>query len=124
MNEKDRITEEGHSMSNNDTFEMQPWGYREAVYILARWKFEAETSELVEPHRYERYSERYFTGFDMVKIVTQKSYEEINCDINLVYNKAYGSTAREGVKIRSCKSCIKSQYNKRAEREQEERKEV
>lgn len=96
MNEKDRIKEELRSMSDNGTFEMQPWGYREAVYILARWKFEAETSELVEPNRYERYSERYFTGLDMVKIISQKSYEEINCDVNLVYNRAYGNTAREG----------------------------
>lgn len=83
-------------MSDNGTFEMQPWGYREAVCMLARWKFEAENSELVEPHRYERYSERYFIGREMVKILTQKSYAEINYDINLVYNKAYGSAIREG----------------------------
>ena len=111
-------------MSDNDTFDMQPWGYREAVYILARWKFEAETSELVEPNRYGRYSERYGIGCDMVKIITQKSYEEIIYDINLVYNKAYGSTAREGYKIRDCKSCIESQYNKRVGSEWEERKDV
>lgn len=73
-------------MSDNVTFGTWPWGYREAVYMVARWKFEAENSELVELHRYERYSERYFIGRDMLKILTQKSYEEIEHDITLVYN--------------------------------------
>lgn len=73
-------------MSDNGTFDTWPLGYREAIYTLARWKLEAENSELTEPHRYERYSERYFIGRDMVKILTQKSYAEINYDITLVYN--------------------------------------
>lgn len=83
-------------MGDNGTFDRWPSGYREAVRMLARWKFEAENSELVEPHRYERYSERYFIGRDMVKTLTQRSYAEINYDINLAYNKAYGSAIREG----------------------------
>lgn len=70
--------------------------YRQAVRLLARWKFEAVNSELTEPHRYERYSDRYVIGRDMVKILTQKSYAEINYDINLAYNKVYCNTAREG----------------------------
>lgn len=70
--------------------------YRQAVHLLARWKFEAVNSELTEPHRYERYSDRYVIGCDMVKILTQKSYAEINHDINMAYNKVYCNTAREG----------------------------
>jgi hypothetical protein len=73
-------------VSDNATIDTWPWGYREAVYTLARWKFEAVNSELTEPHRYERYSERYYIGRDMVKILTQKSYAKINYDITLVYN--------------------------------------
>ena len=73
-----------------------PTEYRQAVHLLARWKFEAANSELTEPHRYERYSDRYVIGRDMVKILTQKSYAEINYDINLAYNKVYCSTIREG----------------------------
>lgn len=76
----------------------RPWTteYRQAIHLLARWKFEAANSELTEPHRYERYSERYVIGRDMVKILTQKSYAEINHDINLAYNKVYCNAAREG----------------------------
>lgn len=73
-----------------------PTEYRQAVHLLARWKFEAANSELTEPHRYERYSDRYVIGRNMVKILTQKSYAEINYDINLAYNKVYCSTIREG----------------------------
>lgn len=73
-------------MSDNGTFDTWPRGYREAIYTLARWKLEAESSELTEPHRYERYSERYFIGRGMVKTLTQKSYAEINYDITLAYN--------------------------------------
>lgn len=71
-------------------------GYRQAIHLLARWKFEALNSELTEPHRYKRYSDRYVIGCDMAKILTQKSYTEINHDIDLVYNKFYCSTIREG----------------------------
>lgn len=70
--------------------------YRQAIHLLARWKFEAVNSELTEPHRYERYSDRYDIGRDMVKILTQKSYAEINYDINLAYNKVYCSAIGEG----------------------------
>lgn len=72
-----------------------PAEYRQAVHLLARWKFEAVNSELVEPHRYKRYSERYFVGLNMAKILAQKSYEEINHDIDLAYNKVYCSAIRE-----------------------------
>lgn len=70
--------------------------YRQAIHLLARWKFEAVNSELTEPHRFKRYKDRYFIGRDMVKILTQKSYAEINYDITLAYNKVYCNTAREG----------------------------
>lgn len=75
-----------------------PWTteYRQAIHLLARWKFEAVNSELTEPNRYKRYSERYVIGRDMVKILTQKSYALINYDINLTYNKVYCNTIREG----------------------------
>ena len=73
-----------------------PTEYRQAVHLLARWKFEAVNSELTEPHRYKWYNERYLIGRDMVKILTQKSYVEINYDINLAYNEVYCSSIREG----------------------------
>lgn len=75
-----------------------PWTaeYRQAIHLLARWKNEMVNSELTEPHRYKRYNERYLIGRDMVKILTQKSYAEINYDINLVYNEVYCSSIREG----------------------------
>ena len=76
----------------------RPWTteYRQAVHLLARWKFEAVNSELTEPHRYKRYSDRYYVGLNMAKLLAQKSYEEINHDIDLVYNKVYCTTIREG----------------------------
>lgn len=75
-----------------------PWTaeYRQAIQLLARWKSEALNSELTEPHRYKRYSDRYVTGRDMVKILTQKSYKVINYDISLAYNEIYCSAIREG----------------------------
>lgn len=75
-----------------------PWTteYRQAIHLLARWKFEAVNSELTEPHRYERYSDRYVIGRDMVKILTQKAYAEINYDVNLAYNEVYCNAIREG----------------------------
>lgn len=73
-----------------------PTEYQQAIHLLARWKFEAVNSELTEPHRYKRYSDRYVIGRDMVKILTQKPYTEINYDISLVYNKVYCSAIREG----------------------------
>lgn len=71
-------------------------GYRQAIYRLALCKHEAINSELTEPHRYARYADRYTFGLDLVKNLTGKTYAEIDRDINLVYNNAYGSTAREG----------------------------
>ena len=79
-----------------DIFDRRPTGYWQAIHLLARWKFEAVNSELTEPHRYKRYNDRFFIGRDMVKILTRKSYAEINYDFNLVYNKIYCSTIREG----------------------------
>lgn len=73
-----------------------PTEYRRAIHLLARWKFEAANSELTDPHRYERYSDRYVIGRDMVKILTQKSYAEINYDINLAYNEVYCTAIGEG----------------------------
>lgn len=70
--------------------------YRQAIRLLAQWKFEAVNSELTEPHRHERYSDRYDIGRNIVKILTQKSNAEIDHDINFAYNKAYCSAIREG----------------------------
>lgn len=64
-------------------------GYHEAIYTLARCRFEAINSEIIEPRRYERYTERYSTGLEMVKALTGKSYQEIDRDVIAIYNKLY-----------------------------------
>lgn len=81
-----------------DSANINTWdsGYRQAIYSLANCRNEAINSELTEPHRYERYVIRYTFGLDLVKKLTGKTYAEIDRDINLVYNKAYGSTIGEG----------------------------
>lgn len=71
-------------------------GYRQAIHSLAMSKHEAINSELTEPHLYARYVTRYAFGIDLVKKLTGKTYDEIYRDISLVYNRTYGSTAREG----------------------------
>lgn len=81
-----------------DSVNINTWGsgYRRAIYSVATYRYEAINSELTEPHRYARYADRYAIGLDLVKILTGKPYAEIERDINLVYNNAYGSAIREG----------------------------
>lgn len=64
-------------------------GYQEAIYTLARYRFEALNSEVIEPRRYERYTDRYSTGLEMVKALTGKSYQEIDRDVIAIYNNLY-----------------------------------
>lgn len=64
-------------------------GYQEAIYALARCRFEALNSEITEPRRYERYTDRYSTGLEMVKVLTGKSYQEIDRDVTAICNKLY-----------------------------------
>lgn len=82
----------------SDSVNITTWdsGYRRAIYNLAAWRYEAINSELTEPHRYARYTDLYRFGVDLVKILTGKTCAEIERDINLIYNKEYGNTAREG----------------------------
>nr|DAP08919.1 MAG TPA: hypothetical protein [Caudoviricetes sp.] len=87
---------EGYSMTDSVNFNTWDSGYRRAIYSLATCRHEAINSELTEPHRYARYADRYTFGLDLVKFLTGKTYAEIDRDINLVYNKAYGNAAREG----------------------------
>ena len=83
-------------MTNSANISTWDSGYRRAIYNLAACRHEAINSELTEPHRYARYADRYAFGLDMVKTLTRKPYGEIDRDINLVYNSAYGNSAREG----------------------------
>lgn len=64
-------------------------GYHEAICNLARCRFEALNSEIIEPRRYERYSDRYSAGLEAVKVLTGKSYREIDRDVIAVYKKMY-----------------------------------
>lgn len=64
-------------------------GYQEAIYTLARCRFEALSSELVEPRRYDRYADRYSAMLEMVKALTDKSYQEIDRDVIAICNKLY-----------------------------------
>ena len=64
-------------------------GYQEAIHALARCRFEALSSEIIEPRRYERYADRYSAMFEMVKVLTGKSYQEIDLDVIAIYNKLY-----------------------------------
>lgn len=64
-------------------------GYQEAIYKLARCRFEALSSELVEPRRYERYADRYSAMLETVKSLTGKSYQEIDRDVIAIYNKLH-----------------------------------
>ena len=64
-------------------------GYQEAIYTLARYRFEALSSEIIEPRRYERYSDRYSGGLETVKALTGKSYQVIDRDVIAIYNKLY-----------------------------------
>lgn len=81
-----------------DSVNSNTWdsAYRQAIYSLATCRNEAINSELTEPHRYARYTDRYTFGLYLVKLLTGKTYDEIDLDINLVYDSAYGTTAREG----------------------------
>lgn len=64
-------------------------GYQEAIYKLARCRFEALNSDIIEPRRYERYADRYSAMLEMVKALTDKSYQEIDRDVINIYNKVY-----------------------------------
>lgn len=64
-------------------------GYQEAIYELARCRFEALNSELAEPRRYKRYSDRFSTMLETVNVLTGKSYQEIDRDVIAIYNKLY-----------------------------------
>lgn len=68
---------------------MQQWssGYQEAIYKLALCRYEAVSSEVVEPRRYERYAGRYGAMLEMVKALTGKSCREIDRDVIAIYNK-------------------------------------
>lgn len=62
-------------------------GYQEAIYKLARCRFEALNSDIIEPRRYERYADRYSIMLETVKALTGKSYQEIDRDVISIYNK-------------------------------------
>lgn len=64
-------------------------GYQEVVYALARCRFEALNSEIIEPRRYKRYADRYGIRLETVKALTGKSYQEIDRDVIAIYNKLY-----------------------------------
>lgn len=64
-------------------------GYQEAIYNLARCRFEALNSDIIEPMRYERYAVRYSAMLEMVKALTGKSYQEIDRDVIAIYNKVH-----------------------------------
>ncbi len=64
-------------------------GYQQAIYDLARCRFEALSSELVETRRYKRYADRYSIMLETVKVLTGKSYQEIDRDVIAIYNKLY-----------------------------------
>ena len=49
--------------------------------MLARWRFEALNSDIIEPGRYARYADRYSCGLEVIKALTGKSYQEIDCDV-------------------------------------------
>lgn len=72
-----------------DSANINTWssGYQEAIYKLARCRFEALNSDIIEPRRYERYADRYSTMLEMVKALTGKSYQEIDRDVIAIYNK-------------------------------------
>lgn len=57
--------------------------------MLARCRFEALSSELVEPRRYKRYADRFSTILETVKALTGKSCQEIDRDVIAIYNKLY-----------------------------------
>ena len=67
--------------------EQRSSGYQHAIYALARCRFEAINSEIIEPRRYERYADRYSAMLEMVKAPTGKSYQEIGRDVIAIYNK-------------------------------------
>lgn len=62
-------------------------GYQEAIYKLALCRFEALSSEITEPRRYERYAGRYGAMLETVKALTGKSCQEIDRDVIAIYNK-------------------------------------
>lgn len=64
-------------------------GYQEVIYELARCRFEALSSELVEPRRYKRYADRFSAILETVNVLTGKSYQEIDRDVIAIYNKLY-----------------------------------
>lgn len=64
-------------------------GYQEAIHKLARCRFEALNSDIIEPRRYERYADRYSAMLEVVKALTGKSYQEIDRDVIAVCNKVY-----------------------------------
>lgn len=61
--------------------------YQQAIYSLARCRFEALNSEIIEPRRYKRYTDRYSAMLETVKALTGKSYQEIDRDVIAIYNK-------------------------------------
>ena len=64
-------------------------GYQQAIYTLARCRFEALNSDITEPRRYERCADRYSSILETVKALTGKSYQEIDRDVTAIYNKLY-----------------------------------
>lgn len=64
-------------------------GYQQAIYELARCRFEALSSEIIEPRRYKRYADRYSIRLETVKALTGKSYQEIDRDVIAICNKLY-----------------------------------
>lgn len=62
-------------------------GYQQAIYMLARCRFEALNSEIIEPRRSERYADRYSAMLEMAKALTGESYQEIDRDVIAIYNK-------------------------------------
>lgn len=69
--------------------EQRSSGCQEAIYALARCRFEALNSEIIEPRRYERYTDRYSAMLKMVKVLTGKSYREIGRDVIAICNKLH-----------------------------------
>lgn len=80
-----------YEKERGDRLMSEQWssGYQEVIYKLACCRFEELNSELVEPRRYKRYADRYGTMLETVKVLTGKSYQEIDRDVIAIYNKLY-----------------------------------
>lgn len=73
-----------------DSANINTWSssYQEAIYKLARCRFEALNSEIIESRRYGRYyADRYTAMLEMTKVLTGKSCQEIDRDVIAIYNK-------------------------------------